>query len=156
MSGYSNSVNAILKVKEYLDVLVNSNTSFEWSVSEPQKFAYQLREAFKVAKQYKDQYPEYAKLSEKFTIRVTRRTVFAQLKDVLEIQPISLGKVTLSNLRSPMEIVGAALMHNAPIMHFPDASIAPEDFDKLKAWSEVSDYSCNIANGNHGIMLNRK
>jgi hypothetical protein len=153
---YSSSVNAILRVKEYLDTLVNSKTSFEWRVSNPQKFAYQLREGFKVARQYKDTYPHYAKLSEKFTIRVTSNTVFAQMKEVLDVQPVALGKITIDNARSPMEIVGAALMHKAPIMHFPNASLDPTDVAKLQKWAEISEYSCNIAQDNNGIVINKK
>jgi hypothetical protein len=156
MSGYSSSVKAILRVKEYLDVLVNARASFEWRVSNPHKFAYQLREGFKVARQFKDQYSLYAGLSEKFTIRVTKNTVFAQMKDVLDVQPIAAGKITIADARTPMEVVGAAIMHSAPIMHFPNASLDPIDKKKLDAWAETSDYACNIANGNDGIILNKK
>lgn len=156
MSGYSSSVKAILRVKEYLDVLVNAKSSFEWRVSNPNKFAYQLREGFKVARQYKDQYPLYANISDKFIVRVTQNSVFAQMKDVLDVQPIAAGKITIDNARTPMEVVGAAILHNAPIMHFPNASLDPKDVEKLHAWSNISDYSCNIANNNDGIILNKK
>lgn len=153
---YTSSVNAILRVREHLDTLVNSKTSFEWRVSNPQKFAYQLREAFKVARQYKEQYPHFANLSDRFIIRVTKNTVFAQMKEVLDVQPIALGKITIDNARSPMEVVGAALMHKAPIMHFPNASLDPNDVNKLQKWAEISEYSCNIANDNNGIVLNKR
>lgn len=153
---YSSSVSAILRVKEYLDTLVNSKASFEWRVSNPQKFAYQLREAFKVARAFKEQYPLYAKLSDRFIIRVRQATVFAEMKEVLDIQPVALGKVTIDHARSPMEIVSAAFMHKAPIMHFPNASLDPTDVAKVKKWAEISEYSCNIANDNNGLILNLK
>lgn len=153
---YSSSVKAILRVREHLDTLINAKTSFEWRVSNPQKFAYQLREAFKVARQYKEQYPHYATLADKYTIRVTQNTVFAQQKEVLDVQPVALGKITIDNARSPMEVVGAALMHKAPIMHFPNASLDPKDVEKLQKWADISDYSCNIASDNNGIVLNHK
>jgi hypothetical protein len=153
---YSSSVKAILRVREQLDILVNAKSSFEWRVSNPQKFAYYLREAFKVAKQFKDQYPHYSNLNEKFIIRVRQSTVFAEMKEVLDVQPVALGKITIDNARTPMEVVGAAFAHNAPIMHFPNASLDPIDIAKIQKWAEVSEYSCNIASDNNGIVLNKK
>jgi hypothetical protein len=153
---YSSSVKSILRVREQLDILVNAKSSFEWRVSNPHKFAYYLREAFKVARQYKEQYPHYSVLSGKFIIRVRQSTVFAEMKEVLDVQPVALGKITIDNARTPMEVVGAALSHNAPIMHFPNASIDPHDVSKIQKWAEISEYSCNIASDNNGLVLNKK
>lgn len=153
---YTSSVNAINRVRVQLDILVNAKASFEWRVSNPQKFAYQLREAFKVANQYKEQYPQYKDLKDNFIIRVTRTGVFAQKKDVLDIQPVALGKITIDSARTPMEVAGAAITHNAPIMYFPNASLDPVDVEKMRKWAEASDYSLNIDNNNAGVILNKK
>lgn len=153
---YSKSVNTIVRVREYLEELIASRGNVEWRASDPNKFAYQLREAISVANKYKEQYGGYAALREKYSIRVVDNRVLAQLKDVLDIQPVSHGRITISNVSSVLEIVSSAIQHKAPTMHFPNASTDDASVTKLRKWCEISDYVCEVDNGGHGIYLTKK
>jgi len=142
-------------MRDYLDTLVEAKGNYEWRASDPHKFAYRLREAFKVAVKFKEQYPSYAGLKDKYSIRVTSGGVVATLKDTLDIQPAHHGKITIKEAVAAMEIVGAALQHKAPIMHFPNANMAEQEIGKLRRWCEISEYTLEVTN-NDGIYLTRK
>jgi len=153
---YSRSVNAIVKVRSYLDELVDAKVNMEWRASDPNKFAYQLREGIAVAMIYKEQYPTYANLRDKFSIKILKDRVVAQLKDTLDIQPVAHGRITLTGVSSVLDIVASAVQHKAPTMHFPNASTADADVVKLRKWCEISDYVCEVDQSGNGVYLTKK
>ena len=125
-------------------------------VNEPTKFAYNLREAFSVIKRFRSQYPRYADVVDNFTFRVNGKTVVAVLRNPMTAQHIASARVTISNAVSAMEIVGAALMHKASAMHFPNASMNPEEVSKVKRWATVSGYVVEPSTSNDGLYLTHK
>ena len=153
---YSKSVNAIVKVRDYLEELVTARGNVEWRASDPNKFAYQLREAISVANKFKDQYAGYASLRDKYAIKIVDNRVVAQLKDVLDIQPVAHGRITISNVSSVLEIVSSAIQHKAPTMHFPNATTDDASVAKLRKWCEISDYVCEVDQSGMGIFLTKK
>jgi len=153
---YSKSVNAIVKVRSYLDELVDAKGNMEWRASDPNKFAYQLREGINVAQIFKEQYPSYAALKNKYSIKILDNRVVAQLKNILDIQPVAHGRITISNVSSVLDIVSSAVQHKAPLMHFPNASTAEADVVKLRKWCEISDYTCEVDTKGNGVYLTKK
>jgi hypothetical protein len=71
------------------------------------------------------------------------KKVIAEPRDIMPLDTIraGMGRMVLHDLSDVLEVVGAALMHKAPEMFFPDADdFTPEELSQLYAWASKNEY----------------
>lgn len=156
--GYSGSIKAIVRMRPFLDTLAdNPNiTDLEWKTDNGPKLAYQLREALAVVNKFKEQYPRYYPLVSSYQFSVAGNTVIARLKHPITVESVRAVRLTIPNAVNAMEVVGAVLSHKAPVMSFPNASMNPEELNKIKKWAASSDYIVEPSTSNGGLLLTHK
>lgn len=155
---YSKSNRALLKVKPYLDQLVEASTNIEFEADEPSEFSYKLREGIYVAsarakESNEEPYVSYSRLKSKFILRTGKNKVIAELRDAVPI--VSLRKafamMTLHDLSDEFELIGAAIAHKAPELFFPDADDDTCELHALYLWTSSNGY--HIVVSEKGITL---
>ncbi|MBA2706045.1 MAG: hypothetical protein H0U60_19580 [Blastocatellia bacterium] len=160
--GYSKSVKALNRVREYLDQMLASSSQIQWQEDKPHELAFRIREGINVAKQRakdadspnRNTFIQYAQLSAKFIVRVGVGVVVAEPRDVmLETPKEAISKQVLPGLSSDMEIVGAAIVHKTPVMFFPDATNEPGDLNVIYAWSQKHSYF--LVSSEEGLTLTK-
>src|SRR5689334_8261726 len=117
--GYSKSIRAFNRVKNFLDEMVAKHETLTWQVDDPSKTAYNIREGIKVAKErandesypLKEQYRPFAGLAAKYLVRVKGATVIAEPRELVpQATPANVvSRMVLEDLISPFEVVGAAI-----------------------------------------------
>lgn len=148
---YSKSKRPINKVKTYLDQMVAAKGDLEFPADDPGKFAYSLREGIGASKSFAvtetgervEPFASYSTLASKFVIRSKGSVVVCELRDSLPgtIQKDTLAKVSIPNVDNALGIIGAVLMHKAPCMVFPNASLATiSDPEKFVKWANTQNY----------------
>lgn len=160
--GYSKSKRVIKRVETYLQQMVAAPAQFEFPADDASKFAYALREGIYSARHFaavtgEEPYISYAKLHSKYIIRTEGSRVICEPRDViLSVKAQTLGQVTIPEVERPLEIIGAAVMHKAPVMIFSDASDVTlgEDAARVKTWCDKNNYELIISD-NH-VTLTRK
>lgn len=153
--GYQRSKRAIRKVEPYLQKMVESKDSIRFPTLDGPRFAYYLREAIHVSKQFaalaEDQpFASYAALSDKFIIRVKGNEVVCEKRDIaipLATSPEQI-EVSLPGCIDTLEVIGAAAHHMTGKMIFPDANEDTVDSEALERWGEMKGYEVVIAD-NH-------
>lgn len=160
--GYSKSTRAVQRVKKFLDEMLQNDGQLEWPNADPSKLAYQINDGIHAAKANalnKEKNPvepfaTYSRLKSKFIIRVAAGKVIAEPRDVIPLDTIVSGmsRLTLHNLSDVLEIVGAAIKHNAPEMFFPDADEFA-DLPQLYTWAVRNGYF--IIPSDDGITLTK-
>lgn len=148
--GYGKSIRAFNRVKGYLDEMVSKNEIIIWTVADPAKTSYNIREGIKVAKERahdetyptKDAFKPYASLLAKFIVRVKGVTVIAEPRDLLPEMTAgeALHRMVIDDVTDPLEIVGAAIKHKVPEMFFPSADLSDAALLRIYAWSSKHDY----------------
>jgi hypothetical protein len=164
--GYSTNPKSIEKVRSHLELMVAELEAaakdqrpvrdIKWAVSgNAIKLAYWIRQALVLArKNPTPQYKRYAELSDHFIIRSSDNSVSAVPKDISEIAKLAdtLSKMTLSDLESVYEVVGALIQHNANAktkseFYFPDAALNQEDLEKLYSWAVTNGFHIIVGEG---------
>jgi hypothetical protein len=150
--GYSHSTRAVQRVKNHLDEMLRSDKKLEWADPDPTRLAYRINDgiaaarhnAFDRDKRPIEPYVTYARLKAKFIIKIEGTKVVAEPRDVmpLEIVRAGMGKMVVNEVQDVLEVVGAAIMHKAPEMFFPDADALDEreDLPQLYAWASKNGY----------------
>jgi hypothetical protein len=149
--GYSKSPRAVFKVRNHLNEMVQSETKLEWADENPTKLAYRINDGFAAAKHLAfdregkpvEPFATYARLKAKFIIKIEGKKVIAEPRDIMPLDTIRAGmaRMVLHDLSDVLEVVGAALMHKAPEMFFPDADdFTPEELSQLYAWASKNEY----------------
>lgn len=158
--GYSTSIRAFNRVRNYLDEMRGNTARLSWRVPDPGKTAYQIREGIKVAKlrtrEKPDEFRDYASLASKYIIRSGEGEVIAEPRDLVpEITPSQAisSRMTLPNLESNLEIVGAVITHKIADMFFPDADSSDENLVSIYSWSSKNGY--HIIKSDVGITLTK-
>ena len=147
--GYSTSIRAVKKMENYLIQMVNTNERITWISDDPSQLSYRILNAFHAAKYNAlnskkepiEPYVTYARLKQKFTIRIGKGLVIADPTDVIAFEPVrqGLNRITIPKLTSYLEIVGAAFTHKAAEMFFPDA-IDEDELPLIYAWGSKHGY----------------
>lgn len=158
--GYSKSKRVIRRVETYLQQMVDARGQIEFPADDAARFAYELREGINASRHFaatgEEPFISYAKLHPKYVIRTKGTRVICEPRDViLSVKAQTLGQVSIPDVVDPLGIIGAAIMHKAPIMIFPDASDETIiDKSKLQTWCEKNSYELIVAD-NH-VTLTRK
>jgi hypothetical protein len=148
--GYTKSKRAIKHVEIYLQQLVVAKGSVEFPVDDASKFAYYLREAFKVAKLFaKDEagnlvqpFADYAALHARFIVRVKGNTVVCEPRDDVTIPTLreQFTQINIPDVKDTLGIIGAAIKHKASTMVFPHASKETIDAGRVFHWASNNEY----------------
>jgi hypothetical protein len=147
--GYSKSIDAFKKIQPMLDQLLTLEGSFVIPTERPDRLAYQIREGMYALKF--NAVPDgelYEEFMRRYAIKIKSREVFFELKNQpLQISEIrtTMQELVLPNLVQPLAIVGAAIKHKAPIMHFPDADV--EGVETIKMWADNNSYEVEVKDG---------
>lgn len=162
--GYSKSLRALQRVRNYLDEMVSSEGKLTWLHSDPPKLSFWIREGIQVARRHaldKDKkpvepYAAYARLLSKYVIRMEGNKVIADPRDVIPMETVreSLNKMVLHGVNDEFSIMGAAIMHKAEELFFPDATDETCDLAALYNWTSKNGY--NIIPSEDGITLTRR
>lgn len=160
--GYSKHIRAFNRVKHILDALLTTNAHFE--VNSPpgmdaSKFAYYIREGIFCAeyhyKQGKENFKPYAELKLKYTFKAQNQVVKCTPRLDLLTPIETLARMNISGVSSTIAVLGAAIMHKAPEMHFPQASIETINPETLAKWAEQNGYFL-VVEGNNSITLTKQ
>lgn len=147
--GYSKSLNAIERVKKHLDQMVRATGKVTWTVREDAwQLGYYIREALYVAEIKRVK--EYAELKAKFKIRVDGNKVIAEPRSFTAVQ--SLDTIQLENITDTLEIIGAALHHDAQRMHFPNA----QEINLKHLYDWCSKHGYNIIPSSAGVTITKE
>jgi hypothetical protein len=155
---YNRTHKSILRVKSYLDAMVSARSSLEWAADEPQKLAFKLREAIAAARAFtiKDNtYAPYASLAARFMIKCLPGKVIALPRETFGVQALEAlrSRMTVNGVSSLLEVMGAAIEHNAEELYFPSAENWPDaDILKLYNWATQKSYFIIVG---EGITLTR-
>ena len=143
--GYSKNEASINRVKSLLDQMVKANTDLTWPTKDAHMLGYHLREAMTLAKRIGK--APYETLKDKFTIRNRGDKVVAELKIVESVQALQqlMSKMELPEVHTIVEIVGAAISHDAGQIYFPDAVLSTEDSTELYGWTSKHGYFLIVA-----------
>ena len=149
--GYLLSEKSITRVQSFLDDMLASDRSLEWNIAleqgDPSKIAYYIRQAIRSAGRLGK--AEIATLGNKFVIRVTARSVIAELRGGLSPTIIP-QKLTLRELTKIEEVVGAVAKHPTRLeLEFPDASLSLEELSTLKKWLSEKQMDFRFDDLNH-------
>jgi hypothetical protein len=143
--GYSKNEASINRVKSLLDQMVAAKTDLTWPTKDAHMLGYHLREAMTLAQKIGK--APYDKLKDRFTIRNRGDRVVAELKLVETVQALQqlMSKMELPELHTVVEIVGAAIAHDAGRIYFPDAVLMDEDKKDLYGWTSKHGYHLIVA-----------
>ena len=143
---YSKNKEIIAAVEPYLKVIKESDgqSLLSWKTTNVNKFQYLLHNAFKLCEEDKDS--PYKELKSKWRIKKRHNLVIVEPKDsgisALKVEKhIEVDKVVLSDLRTLIEIVGAAVEHkHRDNVLFPDAQLQENDLAKLHIWAKANNF----------------
>lgn len=143
--GYSKNEAAITRVKSLLDQMVASKTDLTWPTKDAHMLGYHLREAMTLAK--KIGRSPYDLLKDRWTIRNRGDRVVAELKEIESVQALQtlMSKMELPELHTVVEIVGAAIAHEAGQIYFPDAVLDEKQAHELYNWTSKNGYHLIVA-----------
>lgn len=143
--GYSKNEAVINRVKPLLDQMVVAKADLTWPTKDAHMLGYHLREAMTLAKRIGK--APYDQLKDKFTIRNRGDRVLAELKIVETVQALQnlMSKMELPEIHTVVEIVGAAIAHDAGQMYFPDAVLTEDDAKELYNWTSKHGYHLIVA-----------
>jgi len=162
--GYSKHIRAVKRVQPLLDQLLEATSNIEWPSENPVADAYAMREGIYAASirqlspdgEPNEPYYSYARLSAKYTFRTAANKVIAELRDVVPI--IALQKahatMTIRDVEDEMGVVGAAILHKASRMFFPDATPETTDLVAVYQWACQNEYY--IVASHEGITLTKE
>ena len=152
---YIKSVKALQRVKPFLDELVNNRKTHVWKTSDPKKLAYQLHNAFQVARTLN--LPMYADLSARYAIKTSATEVIAAIKEI----PVVDACHNFEDIKDVLDAVQALSQlgkTQLPIA-FPALERTKENRDILISWSEANGYTLDIeslsTNEGYGYKLER-
>ena len=147
--GYSTSIRAVKKMENYLTQMVNSSEKITWVTDDPSQLAYRILNAFHAAKynalnsrkEPVEPYASYARLKSKFTIKTGKGTVIAEPTEIIPFEAIKhgLNRITIPNLSTHLEVIGAALAHKAPEMFFPNV-VDEDELPLIYVWGSKHGY----------------
>lgn len=145
--GYSKtSKYAITKVQTLLDQMLKSEGNVSWPSRDPQKLIYLLRDALSVAE--KDHSSPYRPLKSNFIIRNKGTHVLAERRNVVDIiGELSRSRMTIENITTLIEIIGAVITHKQHEMYFPDALVNEEEILQLYNWCLEKEYNIVVGDG---------
>lgn len=171
--GYSRNIQTLIDRLKWLGEL-QQGRACHWDLgenSDPQKFAYKVREALHVAKLFREAYPALAEAADNFTIEVIgpRQVQARRKKGVTDVQvltgearPVS-GLETLGKHEAP-QLVGAAAVIEHVIRqqpsndkhNFPMVSLTNEDLVRIWRWcqSQTPKWLMFVA-GNGALTITR-
>lgn len=143
--GYSGNKAAVERVKPLLDQMVQAQQDLTWPSTNAHMLCYHIREAMTVAEKLKIE--PYDGLKVNWIIRNRGTKVVAERKNVETLQALqaAMSNMELENVDSAMGIVGAAIMHKAHQMYFPDARLNPDDVLALYSWCHKHGYFLVVA-----------
>lgn len=162
--GYTTSKRAIRRVEPYLQQMLAADGVVEFPSDDAARFAYALREGIQVSKKFAidpstrqpvEPYASYQSLNARFIIRVKNNTVVCEPRDVVAVlatrREIS---VAIPDVTDTLGIIGAVVMHHAPVMVFPDANEASVDENRLRAWATEKGYEVTVADNHVTLARN--
>jgi hypothetical protein len=165
--GYTTNIRAVKRVEDYLRQMVESTETLTWTPPDgtsADRLAYHIREGWSAAKHRAidsrtneaiEPYHSYAQLPEKFILKAQGGVVVARPRVYLPTAvrtKQALGVMHLPNLRDELEVIGAAMTHQAEEMHFPDA--LKMDFEAVDRWASMNGYQ--MATGASGTLLTKR
>jgi len=143
--GYSGNKAAVERVKPLLDQMLRSEHDLIWPSENAHMLCYHIREGMTVAQSLK--IDPYTELKKEWVIRNKGSRVVAERKNPIALEALqaAMSKMELEDVRNVMEIVGAAILHKAHQMYFPDAVFTPEDSLSLYNWCQRNGYHLVVA-----------
>lgn len=151
--GYSRNPKMIERSRTFLDAMLAAKDDIAWNSENSHMLGYYIREALTLAKRF-DIAP-YNELKDKFIIKDKGDRVVAELRLRIPVLRHATGKLTLSELTSVQEIVGACIEHKSEEMYFPNASLSEDDVKTLHTWTEKNNYFIISAPGGE-LTVTRK
>lgn len=162
--GYSKHIRAVKRVQPILDQLLEATSNVEWESDNPVADAYAMREGIYAASirqltpdgEPNEPFYSYARLSAKYVFRTAANKVIAELRDVVPIVALQRAHSTMiiREVEDEMGVVGAAILHKAPRMYFPDASPETTDLIAVHQWACQNEY--HIVVSDEGITLTKE
>lgn len=140
---YATSDRSFKKSTHFLDSLLNlKGDSISWGTGDPNRLAYQLRQAMDIAHRNPEGYPAYKELKSLFKISVSenkvtavRRTPLVESEQILT--PINFAKsvhsFAIPDVKDPLDVIGAIIANpNFEEYHFKDYhEITENELNKL-------------------------
>lgn len=142
---YSQSIAAVKRVEKLLLILLATESEEDvlFASKHPNKLAYQIHEALMICDKF-EEYKKFSILRDKYRIKVKANRVLAErkVKEVLAVRVDNrpLQRMTLDNIDDLLGIVGAATVHKASEIYFPDAQLGDNDLIPLYNWAKSNNY----------------
>ena len=148
--GYAKSPHRVERMKPYLNAMVNATAELRWKSNDAHMLAYHIREALGIAK--KLGIAPYAKLKDEYIIK-NLGTIVCAVRRIESAVEAGGAKLTLADIETVEEIVGACIIHSANEMYFPDADLDNAEAKVLYRWAETEGYF--IVVGENGTTVTR-
>lgn len=142
---YSQSIAAVKRVEKLLEILLAANDDEDilFATKRPSKLAYQIHEALMLCEKF-EEYKKFSILKDKYRIKVKSGRVLAEKKSketlAIRVDNKPLQRMTLDGIDDVLGLVGAATVHKASEIYFPDALLNDDDLIALYHWSKLNNY----------------
>ena len=107
--GYAKTINAVVRVREYLDEMVTGTGDLEWPSSDP-RLAYWIREGIAAARAKHIDIRDYASLSGKYIIKSKEGKIVAELRNKLPLDELR-ARMTVKDAIDGASVIGAAMQY---------------------------------------------
>ncbi len=131
--GYTKTIHAVVRVREYLDEMVTGTGDLEWPSSDP-RLAYWIREGIAAAGAKHIDLRDYATLSGKYILRSGEGKTIAELRNKLPLDELR-ARMTVKDAIDGASVIGAAMQYKRPEMFFPNAQLSQDDLQLLHVWT---------------------
>lgn len=154
---YSRNLRSVSRVQQILDELLAVDGEREWAAKNAHKLAYEVRQAFTAAITAPVEFRKYAILKERFLIRARDGFVLAEprVSSAYEGARVSTAKLSLADVTTVEEAIGAACQHNVEEIHMPSFPNDDAQLIRLFSWTELNKISI-INHYGAGITLSRR
>jgi|SRR6478609_5300487 len=134
---YKFSSNTIPRVQAYLDEMAKYPDVLDFKHSNPVKLARWLAEALALGNKINDR--TLIEIRSKYKIRILNGRVRVELRDFpVEIaNPRAAETLTINNVTTLREVIGAVIHHRAASIEFPNAELSEDELTRLTTWAKT-------------------
>lgn len=151
--GYNPNKKVVERFKAQLDFMLQMEGDFKLPSDDPRTLAYEIRRAVKAIEAYPRSFPEYQSLVKKFVLKERDgHILFSRRAQLVTGTPIPVTpeglatsrSLSIEDVSSTLQIIGAAIKHKAETLEFPDAQPTDEQLQQILKWTKANGYYISL------------